>query len=314
MKWVTYDSGGAVRTGVVEGETVRGLPAGVTLLGLIREGPEILAQAGRTARQTPIEVADLEQVRLLAPIPRPPSVRDGLCFLDHLRNCYRALGRDSRLHPVWEQTPAFYFTNADSIVGPYDDVPVAPGSTMFDFELEVAAVVGRPGRDLHPDAAEDHIVGYALFNDWTARDHQLRDFAQGIGLGKSKDSASTLGPMLVTVDELEPYRKDGRLALALSATVNDQELARGSLDEMDWTFGELLAYISRGVELSPGSVIASGTVPGGCLLEHLDTPNPADFARWLHPGDVVCLRGEGLGQTRQAILPGTDVIPLRSGY
>ncbi len=311
MKWVTYHSRAGVRTGIIDDETVRGLPAGTSLLGLIQGGPETLAEAGRTARRSPSEVQPLADVRLLAPIPRPPSIRDGLCFLDHLRNCYRALGRDTQLHPAWSQSPAFYFTNADSVVGPFDDVPVAPGSTMFDFELEVAAVIGNLGRDLHPDTADEHVVGYTLFNDWTARDHQLRDFAQGIGLGKSKDSASTLGPALVTVDELEPYRRDGRLALELSATVNDQEITRGTLEEMDWSFGELLAYISRGVDLTPGSIIASGTVPGGCLLEHVDTPNPADFARWLHPGDVVSLKGEGLGQTRQTILPGTDAIPLR---
>jgi 2-keto-4-pentenoate hydratase/2-oxohepta-3-ene-1,7-dioic acid hydratase in catechol pathway len=215
------------------------------------------------------------------------------------------------LHPAWSQAPAFYFANADAIIGPYDDVPVSPGSAMFDLELEVGAVIGRGGRDLHPDRAEEHIVGYTLCNDWTARDHQLRDMAQGIGMGKSKDSAITLGPALVTVDELEPYRRDGRLALGLSATVNGEVLTRGSLDQMDWSFGELVSYLSRGADLPPGSVIGSGTVPGGCLLEHVDTADLADFTRWLQPGDVVTLCGEGLGETRQTVQQGIDVIPLR---
>lgn len=309
MKWVTYDAGDGVRTGILEGDTVRGLAADTTLEGLLATGS--LTEAGEDARRAPAEVHGIDEVRLHAPLRRPPSVRDGLCFLDHLRGCYRALGREGDLHPAWYQGPAFYFANADAIVGPYDDVPVTPGSSMFDLELEVGAVIGRGGRDLHPDEAEGHIVGYTLYNDWTARDLQLRDMAQGIGMGKSKDSAITLGPALVTVDELEPYRQNGRLTLELTATVNGEELATGTLDGMDWTFGELLAYLSRGTDLPPGSVIGSGTVPGGCLLEHVDTAELADFKRWLQPGDVVTLRGQGLGETRQTVVPGRDVIPLR---
>ncbi|MFD2416418.1 fumarylacetoacetate hydrolase family protein [Amycolatopsis pigmentata] len=309
MKWVTYEAGDGVRTGVLDGESVRGLAVGTTLEALLESGS--LAEAGEDAHRAPTEVRGLDEVRLLAPLRRPQSVRDGLCFLEHLRNCYQALGRDRALDPVWSRNPAFYFANRDAVVGPYDDVPVAPGSTMFDLELEVGAVIGRGGRDLHAEDAEEHIVGYTLFNDWTARDHQAVDMAQGIGQAKGKDCAITLGPALVTVDELEPYRRDGRLAFELSASVNGDELTRGTLDQMDWTFGELLAYASRGTDLRPGAVIGSGTVPRGCLLEHVDTPKLEDFTRWLKPGDVVSLRGEGLGETRQTVTKGIDVIPLR---
>lgn len=311
MRWVTYDAGAGPRTGILDSGTVRGLAAGTTLLDLLNR--DELADAGDGARRNPAEVLALHDVRLHAPLPRPPSVRDSLGFLDHLRGCYKALGRPTDLHEAWFQTPAFYFANVGSIVGPHDDVPVAPGCAMFDFELEVGAVVGRGGRDLHPDEAEAHIAGYTLFNDWSARDVQMRDMAQGIGMGKSKDSASTLGPALVTVDELEDHRRDGRLAFALSATVNGEELARGTLDAMDWTFGDMLAFASRGADLVPGDVIASGTVPGGCLLEHVEGPDVAS-ARWLRPGDVVSLRGDGLGETRQTVVPGTPVVPLRSGF
>lgn len=179
------------------------------------------------------------EVRLLAPIPRPRSVRDGRCFLQHLRNCYRALGRDTRLHPVWSP---------------------APGSAMFDVELEVAAGVGRPGRNLDPDTAEDHVVGDTVFNDWTARDHQLRDLAQGSGLGKSKDGASTLFPALVAVDELVAYRRDGRLALELSATVNEAEITRGAPDR-DWTFGESPS-LTTPAERQTGAPAAPHSRPG----------------------------------------------------
>ncbi|WP_181781995.1 fumarylacetoacetate hydrolase family protein [Pseudonocardia pini] len=312
MKWVTYDAGAGPRAGVLDGESVRGLPPAVTVLALLESGG--LGEAGEAARREPVEVLPLAAVRLLAPIPRPPSIRDALCFLQHIRNCYRAMGRSTELAPAWSQAPAFYFANPAAAVGPYTDVAISPGCERFDLELEFAAVIGRGGRDLHPDRAEAHIAGYTLYNDWSARDLQERDFTQGIGMGKSKDGAITLGPALVTVDELEPYRRDGRLALELSAAVNGEELARGSSSSMDWTFGELLAYLSRGTDLRPGDVIGSGTVPGGCLLEHVDTDSPADWKGWLQPGDVVSLRGEGIGATEQTVRAAPPLIPLRSGF
>ena len=314
MKWVTYESGGEQRAGLVVQDEVMGLDAGVSVLSLVQAGRDALDAAGDAVRRRPAEVRALADVRIVAPIPRPPSVRDSLCFLDHLRGCYRAMGRDDELHPAWSQVPAFYFGNAGGVVGPYDDVPIAPGSRMFDLELEVGLVIGEGGRDLDPADAESHIIGYTLFNDWTARDHQLRDLALGIGMGKSKDNATTLGPALVTADELEPFRRDGRLALELGASVNGEVLTRGSLAETDWTLGELVAFISRGVDLSPGEVIGSGTVPGGCLLEHVDTPDLDQFEGWLAPGDVVRLWGEGLGETVQTVSKGLAVHPLSSGF
>lgn len=317
MRWVTFRSpdersaGGGPRTGVVDGETVRALPAGTTLLDLLREGR--LSEAGEAARRDPAEVLALDDVVLLAPIPHPPSVRDALCFLQHMRNCRRVLGDPRELEPIWTQTPAFYFSNPANMLGPHDDVPIAPGADWFDLELEVGAVVGRPGRDLDPASADDHIAGYLLFCDWSARDLQQRENQFGLGLAKAKDCGTTLGPALVTPDELEPYRRDGRLAMELSATVNDQPLTSGRLDEMDWTFSEVLAYASRGVDVRPGDVIGSGTVPGGCLLEHLDT-TPDAYTRWLRPGDLVSLHGEGLGETRQRITAGSEPSRLTSGY
>ena len=312
MRWVTYEAGSGPRCGLLDGEAVRGLPAGVSLLSLLDENG--LEAAGDAARRHPAEVRGVDEVQLLAPVPRPPSVRDGLCFLEHLRGCYRALGRPDDLHAAWSQTPAFYFGNPAAVVGPHDDVPVPPGCRWFDFELEIAAVVGRGGRDLHPDEAETHIAGYTFFNDWTARDLQMRDMAQGIGMGKSKDSAITLGPALVTVDDPALPRRDGRPIFEVAAHVNGREIARGSLADADWSFGELLAFVSRGTELRPGDVIASGTVPGGCLLEHVEGGDPAAHPGWLRPGDVVELSSPALGTTRQRILPAAPLLPLRSGH
>lgn len=313
MRWVTYDAGEGPRTGLLDGEEVRGLPAAVTLVSLLGDDGERLADAGASARREPAEVRSLDAVRLLSPIPRPPSVRDGLCFLEHLRGCYRALGRPTELAQVWSQTPAFYFGNPAAVVGPHDDVPIAPGSQLFDFELEIGAVVGRGGRDLHPDEAAGHIVGLTFFNDWSARDHQVRDMAQGIGMGKAKDSAITLGPALVTVDELGPAA-DGRFPVEVTAEVDGTEIARGTLATADWSYGELLAFVSRGTDLVPGDVIGSGTVPGGCLLEHVDTPDIAAYDGWLRAGDVVTLRSPALGETSQTVRPAVPVTPLRSGY
>lgn len=319
MRWVTFraegddeaGAGGPLRTGVVVGDAVHALAPGASLLGLLVDGD--LERAGASARDEPADVVALGAVRLSAPIPRPPSVRDGLCFLDHLRNTRRTTGQSEELEAVWHQTPAFYFSNPTNILGPHDDVPIAPGSAWFDLELEVAAVVGRPGRDLDPATAEEHIAGYTLMCDWSARDVQVREIQQGIGPAKAKDCGTTLGPELVTVDELERYRRDGRLALELSAEVNGRTLTTGSLAQMDWTFGDLLAYASRGVELQSGDVIGSGTVPMGCLVEHLDT-TPDRFERWLGPGDEVVLRGQGLGSTRQRVVAGVEPRRLRTGF
>jgi 2-keto-4-pentenoate hydratase/2-oxohepta-3-ene-1,7-dioic acid hydratase in catechol pathway len=316
MRWVRYVSQGNTtpRCGVLEDGMVHALEPGITLIELLGDDGQRLAEAGERALRDPAELVAADQVQLLAPLAKPPAIRDGLCFLDHLRNIRRALGVGDELLPVWQEIPAFYFANPASVVGPYDDVAVPPGCTWFDLELEVAAVIGRAGRDLHPDRAEAHIAGYMLLCDWSARDLQFKELPLGIGQAKGKDSATTLGPMLVTADELEPFRRDGRLSIELRATVNGEELTKGRLDQMDWTFGDLLAYASRGTELAPGDVFGSGTVPGGCLLEHVDTPNPADFGRWLRPGDVVSLSGEGLGETRQRVVPGQPVHPLRSGH
>lgn len=307
MKWVTYQSGqNSPRAGVLVDDTVRGLAEHSSVLDLLTAGA--LDDAGADAMRRPDEVRLANEVRLLPPIPEPPSVSDALAFLDHMRNARRVTGAPP-LEPVWDRVPAFYFANLTGLLGAYDDVPIAPGSAWFDLELEVAAVVGTGGRDLDPDTADTVIAGYMLMCDWSARDHQVGEMQQGIGLSKSKDSATTLGPVLVTVDELEQFRREGRLAPQLSATVNGQLLTNGRLDDMDWTFAEILAFCSRGVDLRPGDVIGSGTVPGGCLVEHLDT-DPASFTRWLKPGDTVSLAGQGMGTTRQTIIPGTPVKPL----
>ncbi|MET7459722.1 fumarylacetoacetate hydrolase family protein [Nonomuraea sp. NPDC005501] len=301
MHWVTYATDTGDRAGVIGEDRIHPVAPGVSLIELIGRGAEELRAAGEEALASRARAVPLAEARLRAPIPRPPSVRDCLCFLDHMRNCRQAAGRPRTLEDAWYEIPAFYFACPSTVVGPYDDVTIPPGSAWFDFELEIAAVIGPGGRDLTPEQAERHIIGYTIYNDWSARDLQMREAPLGIGQAKGKDGATTLGPFLVTPDELEPYCRDGRLALRVEATVNGRTVGTGRTDAMDWSFGEVVSYASRGVDLLPGDVFGSGTVPGCCLVEHLSLAEPAAFPGWLRDGDVVELTVEGLGGTRQSV-------------
>ncbi len=308
MKWVTYRSADGERVGVLSGDQIHALPPGPTLLDLIGGGADELRAAGEAALASPATVLALADVSLAAPIPRPPSIRDSLCFLDHMRNCQEAVGGGRVLADTWYRIPAFYFACPATVLGPYDDAPSAPGSAWQDFELEIAAVIGATGKDLTVEQAEQAIIGYTIFNDWSARDLQMLEGQLRIGQAKGKDSGVTLGPYLVTPDELEPYRRGGKLSLQVRALVNDTVIGTGSTGTMDWTFGEIIAYASRGVMLRPGDVIGSGTVPTCTLVEHLTKPE--SFPGWLSDGDVVTLEVEGLGETRQTVRAAPEPVPL----
>jgi len=300
MRWVTFRDGDGERTGVLSRDAIHALRPGVSLLELIGRGAAGLREVGEDALRSAPTVR-LDQVSLAAPIPRPPSIRDSLCFLDHMRNCQAAMGGGRVLKDTWYRIPAFYFACPSTVLGPYDDAPTAPGSAWQDFELEIAAVIGTAGKDLSVAEAEQAIIGYMIFNDWSARDLQQLEGQLAIGQAKGKDSGITLGPYLVTADELEPYRQDGKLGLEVTALVNDTMIGAGSTAAMDWSFAEVIAYASRGVMLRPGDVFGSGTVPTCTLIEHLDPTAPESFRGWLHDGDVVTLKVQGLGETRQTV-------------
>ena len=310
MKWVTYQGDNGERTGVLSGDTIHAMPPGVTLLDLVNRGADGLRKAGEEALRSPAETVRLGDVTMMAPIPRPPSIRDSLCFLDHMRNCQAVMGAARELADTWYRIPAFYFACPATVLGPYDDVPMAPGSAWQDFELEIGAIIGTTGKDLTVEQAEQAIIGYTIFNDWSARDLQQLEGQLAIGQAKGKDSGVTLGPYLVTPDELEPYRRDGKLSMQVSALVNDTEIGSGSTGQMDWSFAEVISYASRGVTLSPGDVFGSGTVPTCTLIEHLSLTALEAFPGWLHDGDVVTLKVEGLGETRQAVRASDAPHPL----
>ncbi|MFI5952650.1 fumarylacetoacetate hydrolase family protein [Cryptosporangium sp. NPDC051539] len=299
MRWITY--GPADRAGLVVDDLVHGLDE--PLLDLLGD---LGAAAGR-ARSAPAETLPLAAADLRAPIPQPPSVRDFLSFEEHARNASAAFGRS--VNPVWYEQPVFYFSNPAAIRGPHDDVPVSPGSARFDYEVEVAAVVGRPGSDLTPSEAEDRIAGYTILVDWSARDVQRQESGAGLGPAKGKDGATSLGPFLVTPDELADRRAGNGYALRMSASVNGTAHGGGSWSDLHWSFGQMLAYASRGTRLRPGDVVGSGTVGTGCLLE-LSSLHGEDAYPWLRPGDEVTVEVERLGAVRARITPAPAVVPL----
>jgi 2-keto-4-pentenoate hydratase/2-oxohepta-3-ene-1,7-dioic acid hydratase in catechol pathway len=310
MRWATFtDDRGQERVGLVDGETVRALEPGVRLLDLLGDDGERLAEAGERAGRDPVDGWDLSAVRLLPPIPVPPSVRDFYAFEQHVRTARERRGLE--MEPDWYELPVFYFANPAAMLGSGHDVAVAPGSQQLDFELEVAAVVGLGGSDLEPEDAERHIAGFAVMNDWSARDLQRREMKLSLGPAKGKDFATSLGPFLVTPDELEPYRKDRAYDLAMTATVNGVEYSRASLADIYWSFGEMLAYASRGTRLVPGDVIGSGTCGTGCILE-LSLVHGEDAYPWLKPEDEVALEVEHLGRLANKVVRGRSLEPLRS--
>jgi fumarylacetoacetate (FAA) hydrolase len=299
MKWATFDvSEGDTRTGVVVGDDVYALEPGVSLIDLLGDDGERLASAGARAVRDPAVVAPLESVRPRPPL-RPPVVRDHYAFEEHVR-----WGRESRglaMDPMWYELPVFYFSNPYSIIGPGDPVLRPPETAQLDFELEVAAVVGLAGRDLSADVAERHIAGFTIMNDWSARDVQRREMALNLGPHKGKDFATSIGPFLVTPDELAEARKGNGYDLAMTALVNGRLYSQANWSDIAYSFAEFLAYDSRGTKVGPGDLIGSGTCGTGCILE-LSARFGEESYPWLQPGDVVDLKVERIGTLRNRVV------------
>ena len=296
MKLASYVHNGLTASGVVDGSVIRPLRVGV--LEVLDQDVEPYLLDGS------VPLAD---VRLLPPLT-PPSVRDFVTFERHVEGIARRFG--GQINPAWYDAPTFYFTNPHAMIGAHDDMPVPPGCRVLDYELEVAAVIGRAGRDLTPKQAREHIVGYSVFNDWSARDLQGRELPVQLGPAKGKDFATTLGPFLVTADELEPYRTaEGLLDLTMTVAVNGIETGRDTLANMAWTFEEMTSYASRGTWVRPGDVLGSGTCGSGCLAElwgRAGTEDPPP----LRIGDVVTMTVTGLGTIANRVVAGVDPVPL----
>ncbi|MET1231385.1 MAG: fumarylacetoacetate hydrolase family protein [Candidatus Limnocylindrales bacterium] len=235
-------------------------------------------------------------LRFGPPILRPPSLRDFYAFERHVATIWAR--RDNPVPEAWYRLPVFYFSNVSEIRGPDDPVWRPAASHELDYELEVCALVDTPAINLAPEAAEEAIGGFTIFNDWSARDLQRDETTVRLGPAKGKDFASSIGPWLVTPDELADARAGKGYGLAMTATVNGVETSRGTWSSIHHGYGEMLARASADVHLRPGDLVGSGTVGGGCLLEVKDET----LGRWLEPGDEVVFRVERLGALRTPIV------------
>ena len=225
------------------------------------------------------------------------SLRDFYAFEQHVKTCRGHRGLE--MVPQWYQVPVFYFSNPVAIIGDGDPVWAPQGSAALDYELELACVIGTAARDLPADdSAMECVAGFTVMNDWSARDIQRAEMAVGLGPSKSKDFATSLGPVVVPFDDLRDAYRGGRLQLEMTARVNGKEYSRGNAGTMYWTWPQVLAHASRDTELRPGDVIGSGTVGTGCILEL----TPEAVGGWLKPGDVVELTIERIGTLRNPIV------------
>jgi fumarylacetoacetate (FAA) hydrolase len=232
-----------------------------------------------------------------SPLPPIASIRDFYAFEQHVATCRRHRGLD--MVAQWYQVPVFYFSNPAALVAHEADIWAPRESKALDYELELACVIGESARDLpDDDRALDVVAGFTIMNDWSARDLQRIEMAVGLGPSKGKDFATSLGPELVSFDELADCYRDGRLHLEMTASVNGRMLSRGNAGTMYWTWPQLLVHASRDATLQKGDVIGSGTVGTGCILEL--TPEAA--GGWLKPGDLVELSIERLGTLRNRVV------------
>jgi fumarylacetoacetate (FAA) hydrolase len=247
---------------------------------------------------------DESAATLLSPIPRPLSMRDGYAFRQHVEAARR--NRGVPMIEEFDHFPVFYFTNHLAVTGPGDVAVQKLAQDKLDYELEVAIVIGKEGRNIPASRADEYIFGYMVMNDWSARTLQMEEMKLNLGPAKGKDFATSLGPYLVTRDELAKHALAGpkgeRHDLKMRAFVNGKQLSEGNLKDMTWSFAQLVERASYGVTLHPGEVIGSGTVGTGCLLE-LNGSKITDNL-WLKPGDVVVMEVDQLGRLENTVLEG----------
>lgn len=256
-------------------------------------------------------IAAREEVffEILAPVPQPTSCRDGYAFRQHVASARR--NRGVPMIPEFDQYPIFYFTNHNAVQGPGEIECMPDHFEKLDFELEVAIVIGKKGRNIKASEADDYIAGYMIMNDMSARTLQMEEMLLNLGPAKGKDFSTVIGPWLVTPDELEQYlvpAKENHVGknynLEMKCWVNGVEVSLGNVADMDWTFAEIIERCAYGVDVLPGDVIGSGTVGTGCFLELNGTGllNDKDFKpQWLQDGDVVEMEITGLGRLSNTI-------------
>ena len=251
----------------------------------------------------------LEEIKLLAPIPRPNSLRDAYAFRQHVETSRRNRGLE--MIKEFDDFPVFYFSNHNAIFGPHDDVECMPSHfEKLDYELEIAILIGKEGRNIKAKNAKEHIAGFMIMNDMSSRGLQMKEMKLNLGPAKGKDFASVLGPYLVTQDELlgniiDEDDSGCNYDLEMTCSVNGKLLSKGNLKDMAWSFEKIIERVSYGATIYPGDIIGSGTVGTGCLLEINGTNKlkHSDFTEiWLKENDVVEMEIEKLGKITNKII------------
>lgn len=285
------------------------LHMGLTIKATMNEAYQmLLSSENRIIKLT------LNNTLLKAPIPRPGSLRDAYAFRQHVATSRRNRGLE--MIPEFDQFPVFYFSNHRAIYGPGAVACMPKHLDKLDFELEVAIVIDKRGKNIPASQADSYIGGFMIMNDISARTLQMEEMKLSLGPAKGKDFATVIGPCLVTADELEKYRVNppvghtgGCYNLEMTCSVNGKLVSKGNLRDMNWTFAEIIERVSYGVELFPGDVIGSGTVGTGCFLELNGTAklhDPSYKEQWLQTGDQIEMEVTGLGRLQNHIVATND--------
>jgi 2-keto-4-pentenoate hydratase/2-oxohepta-3-ene-1,7-dioic acid hydratase in catechol pathway len=302
MKLLTYESAAGPRAGVLVEDRVVDVATLLGEAGGVRDVRALLELPGAPLERLKAALAGgateglaLGSVRLRAPILQPPTVRDHIIYEEHATQQHTR-----EISESWYRLPVFYFSNPLRIFGPDETVPYPAASQRLDYELELGAVIGRDGSDILEAEAEPYIAGFTIFNDWSCRDLQTDEMKFGLGPAKGKDAANSLGPWVVTSDELAPYWRDGRLHLKCSVKVNGVQWMEGNAGGGHFSWGAILERDAQDSRIVPGDVIGSGTISGGSIGEAIRKGYPA---RFLQPGDVVEMEIEAIGVLRNTVGP-----------
>jgi len=311
MKLVSYLKAGEIQLGAIVHEGLYNLQSvnenlPKNIIDFFQSSNELIQQTEKQLSKIAdksLSIAPVKDFTLLAPVPRPTSCRDGYAFRQHVESARR--NRGVELIKEFDQYPIFYFTNHNAVQGPGDVYCMPDHFQQLDFELEVAIVIGKEGRNIKAKDADAYIAGFTIMNDLSARKLQMEEMLLNLGPAKGKDFSTVIGPWLVTPDELSAYlvpAKQGHIGnnynLSMKCWVNDILVSEGNVKDMDWTFAEIIERCSYGVTIFPGDVIGSGTVGTGCFLELNGTGklhNPNYEPQWLQANDTVKMTIDGLG-------------------
>jgi fumarylacetoacetate (FAA) hydrolase len=311
MKLVSYLKAGEIQLGAIVNEALYNLQSvnenlPKNIIDFFHTSNDLIQQTEKQLSKIAdhsLSVAPEKDFSLLAPVPRPTSCRDGYAFRQHVESARR--NRGVEMIKEFDQYPIFYFTNHNAVQGPGDIYCMPDHFQQLDFELEVAIVIGKEGRNIKAKDADAYIAGFTIMNDLSARKLQMEEMLLNLGPAKGKDFSTVIGPWLVTPDELSSYlvpAKQGHVGnnynLSMKCWVNDILVSEGNVKDMDWTFAEIIERCSYGVTIYPGDVIGSGTVGTGCFLELNGTGklhDPNYQPQWLQANDTVKMTIDGLG-------------------